>query len=82
MKTKSLLLLIISIAVFILVVAGLIFIMTDEDFYKVLITTDKRDYQVGETIQIRIENWDDRTIDIYCPFKPARWGIFPQRWKN
>jgi len=76
MKTKSLILVIISIVVFILIVAGIFFIMTREDFYKVLITTDKRDYQVGETIQIRIENWDDRTIDIYCPLTCAL-GNFP-----
>ncbi len=76
MKTRSLILLIILIGVFILVVGGIFFIMTDEDIEKVLITTDKRDYQVGETIQIRIQNWDDRTIDIYCPLTCAL-GNFP-----
>ncbi len=54
MKTRSLILLIISTGVIVLVVAGIFFIITHEDFYKVLITTDKRDYQVGETIRIRI----------------------------
>jgi len=76
MKKRSLILLIISSGVIILVIAGLFFIMTHEDFYKILITTDKRDYQVGETIRIRIQNWDDRTIDIYCPLTCAL-GNFP-----
>jgi len=76
MKIRSLILLIILIGVFILVVGGILFIMTHEDIEKVLITTDKRDYQVGETIQIRIQNWDDRTIDIYCPLTCAL-GNFP-----
>jgi hypothetical protein len=76
MKKRSLILLIISTGVIILVVTGLFFIMTHEDFYKVLITTDKSDYQVGETIRIRIQNWDDRTIDIYCPLTCAL-GNFP-----
>jgi hypothetical protein len=49
---------------------------THEEFLKVLIDTDKQTYQAGETIHVRIENFDERTIDIYCPMNCAL-GNFP-----
>jgi hypothetical protein len=65
------------------IAAGLAFLavawyysFTHEEFLRLLIDTDKQTYQVGETIHVRIENFDERTIDIYCPMNCAL-GNFP-----
>ncbi|NJD60293.1 MAG: hypothetical protein FIA98_12940 [Anaerolineae bacterium] len=62
----------------IVLVAGCYLInqFSHEDIYKVLINTDKLTYRAGETIHVRIENFDERTIDIYCPMNCAL-GNFP-----
>jgi hypothetical protein len=54
----------------------LAYTFTHEDYYKVLIDTDKQTYQAAETIHIRIENFDEHTIDLYCPMNCAL-GNFP-----
>jgi hypothetical protein len=76
-KTSKIMLLIVSSGVIILVGGWyIISLFFNEDFIKVLISTDKEQYQVGEIIHIHIQNWDDRTIDIYCPMNCAL-GNFP-----
>jgi hypothetical protein len=68
----------IIVAGIVLLIAGgfLLDQLVHEDFYKILISTDKVSYQAGETIHVRIENFDERTIDIYCPMNCAL-GNFP-----
>jgi hypothetical protein len=77
MKKKWILLLVI-IAVGVILAAASFFVysFTHEDFIKILIETDKQTYRATETIHVRIENFDERTIDIYCPMYCAL-GNFP-----
>ena len=76
-KTIKVILSLVLLAVIILVIGwGLLSLLFKENFIKLLISTDKQEYQVGETIHIHIQNWDDHTIDIYCPMNCAL-GNFP-----
>lgn len=46
---------------------------------EVTITTDKTEYEQGETVKIAIENKQDAEIDICCPIFCAAVGSFPTR---
>jgi hypothetical protein len=76
-RTGKIILSIVVLAVTILVVGwGLLSLFFHEDFTKLEISTDQQEYQVGEIIQVHIQNWDDHTIDIYCPMN-CDLGNFP-----
>lgn len=56
----------------------------EDDGIKILIETDKNEYRVGDTVHIRITNFEDHTIEIYCPMNCAL-GNFPttvERYNN
>jgi hypothetical protein len=77
MKLKKFVPIIIFLGILMIVFVWVDFLyFNDEDGLKVLISTDKTAYQEGETIHIRIENWDDHTIKLYCPMNCAL-GNFP-----
>ena len=76
-KTGKIILALVLLGVTILVVGGwFIYQFFNEDFTMLEISTNKQEYQVGEIIHIHIQNWDDHTIDIYCPMNCAL-GNFP-----
>lgn len=50
----------------------------NRDASLVTISTDRREYQVGDIVQISIRNQGDHSIDIYCPEFCAL-GNFPTR---
>lgn len=50
----------------------------NRDATLVSISTDRQAYQVGDIVQISIQNQGDRSIDIYCPEFCAL-GNFPTR---
>jgi hypothetical protein len=66
-KAGKVILAVVLLGVTILVVGwGLLSLLSNEEFIKLEISTNKQEYQVGEIIQVHIQNWDDHTIDIYC----------------
>jgi hypothetical protein len=76
-KAGKVILAVVLLGVTILVVGwGLLSLLSNEEFIKLEISTNKQEYQVGEIIQVHIQNWDDHTIDIYCPMNCAL-GNFP-----
>jgi hypothetical protein len=76
-RTGKIILSIVVLAVTILVVGwGLLSLFSHEDFTMLEISTNQQEYEVGEIIQVHIQNWDDHTIDIYCPMNCAL-GNFP-----
>jgi hypothetical protein len=76
-KTGKVILAVALLAVTILAVGWwLVSQFFQEHFVKLEISTNQQEYQVGEIIQVHIQNWDDHAIDIYCPMNCAL-GNFP-----
>ncbi len=75
-KTGKIILALVLLGVTILVVGWWSVSYWHEDFTMLEISTNKQEYQAGEIIQIHIQNWDEHTIDIYCPMNCAL-GNFP-----
>jgi len=75
-KTKNLVLLSLFIGIILLLAGYLLINLVNERTYKILVSTDKYEYRVGEKIHIHIQNFDDRSIEIDCPMTCAQ-GNFP-----
>jgi hypothetical protein len=76
MKTRTIILILIPAGL--LVAAGLFIGVSlfKEDSQKILISTDRDEYKVGETVRIQITNYEDHPVQIYCPMTCAL-GNFP-----
>jgi hypothetical protein len=76
-KTRSILLIIVAVGLLAIVAVWYITLhMWNEQVYKIDIATDKSEYQAGETVHIRITNYEDHTVEILCPNTCAL-GNFP-----
>jgi hypothetical protein len=77
MRKRIFILITISLGIILLAFIALIaWSWFNDDGIKILIATDKTEYSVGETVHIRITNYEDHTVDIYCPMTCAL-GNFP-----